>query len=371
MKLNPPKFFMNYNLWYTNYMRKHLKIIVFVVGLLVLNALILHPVFASSDGIVETNLFGPIEDDGSGCGVYMILNLILDILTYGVGIAAVIGITLSGITYLTAKDNEQQTTKAKRRIFEVIIGLVAYAVLFAALNFLLPGGKLNPSSECKRISEEELATIRKEEKEQKNNYSNSNGNNSNPSNNPASPKTNNKKKKGEPSKLGKKILKEMEKTAKIFEDIGVTFDNDHCSSSWGELYKKKKSCCSSYIFLTLKRMGLLSKSGNAYFHFRNYGKTLVYGNKSKRKRVKKELRKNFVEIKGNDTIKNLVKKGKLVPGDICGDGQNAAHTIMYAGKASGGKYKIHSYGGGKFSKKKHYNVKVSGSYKIGKILHAK
>ena len=348
-------------------MRKHSKAIIIAISLLVLSLFAFHPVFASSDGIVETNLFGPIKDDGSGCGVYMILNLILDILTYGVGIAAIIGITLSGITYLTAKDNEQQTTKAKRRIFEVIIGLVAYAVLFAALTFLLPGGKLNPSSECKRISEEELANIRKEEKEQKNNYSNSNGNNSNPSNNPASPKTNNKKKKGESSELGKKILKEMGKTADEFEKIGVTFDNDHCSSSWRELYKKKKSCCSSYIFLTLKRMGLLSKSGKAYFHFRNYGKKLVYSNNS----TKKDLRKKFVEIKGNDTIKNLVKKGKLVPGDICGDGQNAAHTIMYAGKASGGKYKIHSYGGGKFSKKKHYNVKVSGSYKIGKILHAK
>ena len=352
-------------------MHKRFRFFVLAASMLTLNLLFFHPVFASSNGIIETNFWGAIQDNGTGCGIYLVLNLILDILTFGAAIAAVIGITISGITYLTAKDNEQQTTKAKRRIFEVIIGLVAYAVLFAALNFLLPGGKLNPSSECKRISEEELATIRKKEKEQKNNYSNSNGNNSNPSNNPASPKTNNKKKKGESSELGKKILKEMEKTANKFVNIGVTFDNDHCSSSWGELYKKKKSCCSSYIFLTLKRMGLLSKSGDAYFHFKDYGKTLVYGNKSKSKSVKKELRKNFVEIKGNDTIKNLVKKGKLVPGDICGDGQNAAHTIMYAGKASGGKYKIHSYGGGKFSKKKHYNVKVSGSYKIGKILHAK
>ncbi|MBQ2622772.1 hypothetical protein IJG12_00390 [Candidatus Saccharibacteria bacterium] len=69
-------------------------------------------------------------------GVKNVLGLILDILTYGIGIAAVIGISISGITYLTAKDNEQQTTKAKRRIFEITIGLVAYAALYALLKFL-------------------------------------------------------------------------------------------------------------------------------------------------------------------------------------------------------------------------------------------
>ncbi|MBQ3297163.1 hypothetical protein IJH01_03545, partial [Candidatus Saccharibacteria bacterium] len=65
------------------------------------------------DNSVSTTFFGDIQDDGEGCGVYMILNLILDILTYGIGIAAIIGISISGIMYLTSKGNEANTTKAK------------------------------------------------------------------------------------------------------------------------------------------------------------------------------------------------------------------------------------------------------------------
>ena len=338
---------------------------IFIVFSVILSFIITYPAFAT-DGIIETSLWGNVQDDGSGCGVYMILNLILDILTYGVGIAAIIGISISGITYLTAKGNEQQTIKAKRRIYEIVIGLVAYAALYAALSFLLPGGSLNPSNNCKRLTDDEVATIRAKEKEE----SSDENDNSDSNNNSTSSKTDNNnknknKKKGEPSELGKKLLKEMEITANEFVKIGVKFNNDHGATTWKELRRTKFSHCSSYIFLTLKRMGLLSGAGDAYFHFKNYGKTLAYHGSAK-----KDLKKNFVVINGNDSIKNLVKKGKLVPGDICGDGRYRAHTIMYAGK-SGGSYRIHSFESGKFSKKKHYNKKVPGSLKIGKILHAK
>lgn len=116
----------------------------------------------SEDRTVDTVLFGKIKDDGKGCGVYMVLNLVIDILTGVIGLAAVIGIAIAGITYQSAKGNEAQTTKAKRRIYEIVIGLAAYAVLYAALNWLLPGGKINTSTKCKtacttQIVEEKLA----------------------------------------------------------------------------------------------------------------------------------------------------------------------------------------------------------------------
>ncbi len=116
----------------------------------------------SEDRTVDTTLFGKIKDDGKGCGVYMVLNLVIDILTGVIGLAAVIGIAIAGITYQSAKGNEAQTTKAKRRIYEIVIGLAAYAVLYAALNWLLPGGKINTSTKCKtacttQIVEEKLA----------------------------------------------------------------------------------------------------------------------------------------------------------------------------------------------------------------------
>lgn len=97
---------------------------------------------------VDTNLFGCVEDDGDGCGVYSILNLILTILTWGVGIAATAGLVISAIMYLTARDNESQVAKAKTRILEIVIGLALFAMMWAALQWLIPGGILNTGNIC-------------------------------------------------------------------------------------------------------------------------------------------------------------------------------------------------------------------------------
>lgn len=74
------------------------------------------------------------DEDGVAC----ILNLIVDVLSIGIGILGVIGITIVGIQYLTAGGDEGKTRKAKQRMFEIIIGLVAYVVIYAILKWLLP-----------------------------------------------------------------------------------------------------------------------------------------------------------------------------------------------------------------------------------------
>lgn len=95
---------------------------------------------------VKTALFGEVTDDGSGCSIFKVLNLVVEIMSIGVGLLGVVGITITGIMYLTAGGNEQRTTKAKRRMFEIILGLAIYAVLWALVNWLLPGGMMNPTS---------------------------------------------------------------------------------------------------------------------------------------------------------------------------------------------------------------------------------
>jgi hypothetical protein len=40
---------------------------------------------------------------------------------------------------LTAKGNEEQVKKAKRRIAEIVLGLAAYVTVYALLSWLLPG----------------------------------------------------------------------------------------------------------------------------------------------------------------------------------------------------------------------------------------
>ena len=94
------------------------------------------------DGQVNTFLFGDCAGGTDGEGVFMVLNVILQVFTWGVGIAGTLGIVLVGIQYMTSKDDPAQMTKAKSRMIQIVIGLVAYALLWAFLQWLLPGGVL-------------------------------------------------------------------------------------------------------------------------------------------------------------------------------------------------------------------------------------
>ena len=93
------------------------------------------------NGCVSTNIIGDgcSCDDGKGSGVSDILNLVVDIMTIGIGILGLIGISVVGIQYLTAGGNEEKAKKAKRRMFEIVLGLAAYVLLYAVLKWLLPG----------------------------------------------------------------------------------------------------------------------------------------------------------------------------------------------------------------------------------------
>lgn len=89
-------------------------------------------IIAASD--VETNILPKgLDLDG-------ILKLILNILVYGIGVAAVVGVVVAGIMYLTARDSEAQVAAAKKRLYEVVIGLVLWVAMWSLLNWLIPGG---------------------------------------------------------------------------------------------------------------------------------------------------------------------------------------------------------------------------------------
>ncbi|MBQ6410031.1 hypothetical protein IJI18_02100 [Candidatus Saccharibacteria bacterium] len=78
------------------------------------------------------------HEDGTSLDIPGVIMLVVDILSIVVGIAGVIGIVYMGIQYLTAGGNEEKTRKAKRRLFEIVIGVAAYAVAYAFLRWLLP-----------------------------------------------------------------------------------------------------------------------------------------------------------------------------------------------------------------------------------------
>lgn len=91
------------------------------------------------NGEVYTNFFGGcVSADNSS--VFMVLNVILQVLTWGIGIAGTVGIVITGFQYMTARDDVTQMTKAKNRLIQIVIGLAIYAVMWAFLQWLLPGG---------------------------------------------------------------------------------------------------------------------------------------------------------------------------------------------------------------------------------------
>ncbi len=111
---------------------KKLKMIkaALMVGVLsFLSLAVTGPVYAAPEANVLKNVDG-IEG---------LLVLAVRILIYGLGAAATVGVVIAGIMYLSARDNPQMVAKAKMRLIEIAIGLVAWSMLFALLQFLIPG----------------------------------------------------------------------------------------------------------------------------------------------------------------------------------------------------------------------------------------
>ncbi len=81
-------------------------------------------------------------EDGEN-GIWAMLLLIIQIMTAGVGILAVAGIVYASVLWTTAEDKQDQVTKAKGIITNVVIGLIAFALMWAGLQFIVPGGVFN------------------------------------------------------------------------------------------------------------------------------------------------------------------------------------------------------------------------------------
>lgn len=113
-----------------------LALVVTVVG----GVFVAKPAFADCSEKVSTSILNGDEacksDDGAG--IKALIALVVDIMMAGAGVLGVIGVVIAGIQYLTAAGNEEKTRKAKRRIFEITIGVVAFLLLAAILKFLIP-----------------------------------------------------------------------------------------------------------------------------------------------------------------------------------------------------------------------------------------
>ena len=94
-------------------------------------------------GDVKTSIIGgdKICNEGDDDGIILsFMKWILRIMTAGVGVAAVGGIGYGALLYTTAESKPEQTKKAIGIITNVVIGIIAYALMAVLLNFIIPGG---------------------------------------------------------------------------------------------------------------------------------------------------------------------------------------------------------------------------------------
>lgn len=89
-------------------------------------------------GEAETSI---IRCDAGGDGaIWAVINMAINILTVGIGVAATIGIIWSGFLILSARDDESQVAKGKKRIINTVIGLIVYGLFWTIMNLLTPKG---------------------------------------------------------------------------------------------------------------------------------------------------------------------------------------------------------------------------------------
>lgn len=74
------------------------------------------------------------------CGIVLWLNRFIRALSLLVGIVVTIMIIAGGIQYISAREDPNAVAKAKKQIFNAIIALVLYGLLYAFLDYFIPGG---------------------------------------------------------------------------------------------------------------------------------------------------------------------------------------------------------------------------------------
>lgn len=72
--------------------------------------------------------------------IFEVLGMILNIFTFGVGIAATGGFIFCGYQYITSKNEPAVIVKIKTRMLNIVIGLIIYFMFWGIIGLLLPGG---------------------------------------------------------------------------------------------------------------------------------------------------------------------------------------------------------------------------------------
>lgn len=277
-------------------------LMVFVLGLMYSA-----PVFAAECGGAETAIIECADDEG---GIWHLLNLIVDIASIGIGILGVIGISVAGVQFLTAKDSLEQTKKAKNRISQIVIGLALYVSIFVIVQWLLPGGVLNSLDSLRGVGS--TSQIREQE-EKRQEANNNNYNNPNHPNNPSSNPQKNIPKAQQLSDVAWRFAKGKLTYAEVAKATGYyDYMEKNCYKiGGGDCARGKKgyrTFCSGFVYNVVRYSGV-----DPNYPMKLTGKQLEYANNSSKWK--------------NVTSKVNGKTSKLKPGDVLIK-KGGGHTLM-------------------------------------------
>lgn len=94
---------------------------------------------AACNGVATFFDWGCSGSDGESI-ILGLLSTFLNWMAVGVSIAVLIGLVVGAVMYASAGGNEAQAKKAMEYIRNAIIALVLYFIMYASLQYLIPGG---------------------------------------------------------------------------------------------------------------------------------------------------------------------------------------------------------------------------------------
>ena len=112
-------------------------------------------------GLADEN--GNCTEPSNGLSVENLIHTTINILSYIVGVAAIIMVILGGFKYITADGDASKVTSAKNTIMYALIGLVVAALAQAIVLFVFKKSTAQPEAETssllERINTEAVARV--------------------------------------------------------------------------------------------------------------------------------------------------------------------------------------------------------------------
>ena len=121
--------------------KRNIIVSVFITTVVIAGIMVAQPALAASCAGADTSV---ISCDGEGSTALInIVKQVIQILTAGVGVAAVGAVIFGAVLYTTSEGSPDKVKKAREIWTNTVIGLLMFAFMVAITNFIIPGGVFN------------------------------------------------------------------------------------------------------------------------------------------------------------------------------------------------------------------------------------